>query len=200
MFIHENSTLYLDNWNYNSYLIIEALKEIILSNNGHIKPTTGGYIVKRSLLSEIEKTKKEIIDAEKIENSGIREKILNNRKRELAELEAIPNDPRPVSGSNYITFILDNTYYYLQLDDNPFFEFYYTKTPINETGTYNKDTYLQEIDKNFVFDCFFSTTKPATDADRHEAANILFNNLITAKNSKIYRERGKSARIEKVNF
>jgi hypothetical protein len=40
------------------------------------------------------------------------------------------SEPITVTHTTYISFILDETYYYYQVDGNPFFEFYYNKTPI----------------------------------------------------------------------
>jgi hypothetical protein len=81
-------------------------------------------------------------------------------------------------------------YYYIQLDDNPFFPFYYQKTPIAEDNTRSNDACLDEIDKSWLWDCFFTTSDQKQDitADRKEAANIIFNKLLSASNSVIRRD------------
>jgi hypothetical protein len=78
----------------------------------------------------------------------------------------------------YTNFILDDDYYYFQIDDNPFFPFYYTKTPI-KNNKYSKDVYMEESKKEYLYDCFFEEN-PAQE-DIKEAANILFNELTNAK-------------------
>lgn len=90
-----------------------------------------------------------------------------------------------MSHTTYISFVLDGSYYYYQVSNNPFFEFYYQKTPIVK-NKYSKDAVLQEDPKEWLYDCFFSFS--ASDADIKEAANLIFNMLIAAKNCPIRRD------------
>lgn len=187
-FIKENETLYLDNWNYNAFLIMEELRRIIDNHGGRYKAQTPGNVVKRSLLDAIRKNKEDAerirarIESGDIHGGKLPAAYLEKLATETAELEAMPNDPRPVSGGSYLSFVLDETFYYIQLDENPFFEFYFSKTPL-KNGKRSRDAVSQELKKDFLWDCFFSTTKPATDEDRREAAEMIFNQIVAAKNS-----------------
>lgn len=47
-------------------------------------------------------------------------------------------DEKEVLFTEYVGFIYDNFYYYIQIDDNPFFEHYYSKIPLlkDDNGFY----------------------------------------------------------------
>ena len=148
MFTKENQTLYLETWEYNSILIIQELKKIVLNNGGRVKPGythQEGYIVARN-----------------IEGS----------------------EPVKIDNSNYLTFVLDDEHYYIQLDDNPFFEFYFWKTPVIN-GKRSKDVLGEQLDKSWLWDSFlYSDERRAASDDRKEAANLIFNELIKAPEGK----------------
>lgn len=55
-------------------------------------------------------------------------------------------EPIKVTHTSYISFVLNDVYYYYQVDDNPFFPFYYIKTPI-KNGKYSMDAALEETKK-----------------------------------------------------
>ncbi len=99
--------------------------------------------------------------------------------RSLKESELIT-----VTHTSYITFALDEVYYYFQVDENPFFPFYYQKTPI-KAGKYSRDACLDEFPKDWLLDCLWSSG--VCDADIIEVANLLFNRLVNAKFSVIRR-------------
>jgi len=92
------------------------------------------------------------------------------------------NEPITVTHTSYISFILDKTYYYYQVDDNPFFEFYYSKTPM-KNGKYS--VVLETDKKEWLFDCFLKSN--CGQSDIIEAANLIFNMLCNAPMSKIIR-------------
>lgn len=94
-------------------------------------------------------------------------------------------EPITVTHTSYISFALDETYYYYQVNDNPFFEFYYNKTPI-KNGMRSKDAGLEADKKEWVFDCFFGSN--CGQPDIIEAANLIFNMLCNAPMSKIVRD------------
>ena len=95
------------------------------------------------------------------------------------------NEPIAVTHTSYISFILDDIYYYYQVNDNPFFSFYYHKTPI-ENGKRAKDAVLEVDPKIWLYDCFFRSN--CGQPDITEAANLIFNMLCNAPVSKIIRE------------
>lgn len=188
MFIKENETLYLTTWEYNAALILAELEKIIINNGGRVKPNTPGFIVNRSLTRLEHETREKIaavsenIESGKAKNPDIAKNYLKNLESDLAEVKKINNDPVKVDALSYIRFIYGAHMYYIQFDHNPFFEFYYSKTPIDGAGTYSRDACSEELSKDWLWDCFFATIKkPATAEDRREAAELIFNELTTAK-------------------
>jgi len=101
------------------------------------------------------------------------------------------NEPITVTHTSYISFILDETHYYYQVDSNPFFEFYYNKTPI-KNGKRSKDAGLEADKKEWLYDCFFMSN--CGQPDIIEAANLIFNMLCNAPMSKIIRD-GRKQRV-----
>ena len=105
-------------------------------------------------------------------------------------------EPITVTHTSYISFVLDETYYYYQVNDNPFFEFYYHKTPI-KNGQCSRDAGLEADKKEWVFDCFFGSNCGRPDVI--EAANLIFNMLCNAPMSKIIRGKHKPRVANKSN-
>ena len=100
---------------------------------------------------------------------------------------AIDGEPRKMRGQKYITFTLDDKYYYFQIDDNPFFPHYYQKTAIVD-GKRLRNVYLEEFSREWIYDCLLGV---ANDAEIKEIAYQVFNLLVQAKNSSIYQESHK---------
>lgn len=108
------------------------------------------------------------------------------------------SEPITVTHTTYISFILDDTYYYYQVDSNPFFEFYYSKTPI-KNGKRSRDAGLEADKKEWLYDCFFKSN--CGQPDIVEAANKIYSMLCNAPMSKIIRGGHKQPeRMEKVDF
>lgn len=99
------------------------------------------------------------------------------------------SEPIIVTHTSYISFTLDNFFYYLQLDDNPFFDFHYQKTGIINSKRH-RCIYLDKLTKDWLYDCF--TASDCCDADIKEGANLIFNILCNAKESKKYIEKQKN--------
>lgn len=95
------------------------------------------------------------------------------------------NKPITVTHTTYISFILDETYYYYQVDSNPFFDFYYSKTPI-KNGKRSRNAGLEADKKEWLYDCFLMSN--CGQPDIIEAANLIFNMLCNAPVSEIIRE------------
>jgi len=95
------------------------------------------------------------------------------------------SEPITVTHTSYISFILDEVYYYYQVDSNPLFEFYYYKTPI-KNGKRSRDAGLEADKKEWFSDCFFKSN--CSQPDIIEAANLIFNMLCNAPMSKIIRD------------
>lgn len=54
-----------------------------------------------------------------------------------------------VTHTTYISFVYDETAFYFQVDQNPFFPSYYTKTPV-KNGKFSKDACLDEFTKMVI--------------------------------------------------
>lgn len=90
---------------------------------------------------------------------------------------------------SHTSFILDGDYYYLELDDNPFFDFFCQKIPVeSEEGTSGK----------FYLDVFPKTSFPRSmyfrynETDLNEVAHKVFDELISMKKSQRYTTGGKT--------
>lgn len=94
-------------------------------------------------------------------------------------------EPITVTHTSHISFVMDETYYYYQVDDNPFFNFYWSKTPI-KNGKRSSDAGLDADEKEWLFDRFFVSN--CGQQDIIEAANLIFNMLCNAPMSKIIRD------------
>ena len=187
--------LYLSNWDYNAALIIEELAAIVENNGGTVKPGTETIIENRALNENMRKAADRLTQLESIEadNPGTNEHRTDAIKRIRADIEKwerIDNTPRTVHhctwSSAYISFKLGGMYYYYQTDSNPFFDFHYQKTPIDINGTVSRCACLENDPKEWLYDCFFRAE--ATDADRREAANLIYNMLLKAAPSVIRRD------------
>lgn len=192
----DNERLYLPAWGYNAARIMTELAQIIVNNGGKVKPTNTAIISNRHLSESI----REAADRVKSLEAAISERGTNetraaalvNYKKQLSDMEAINNDPITVTHTTYITFVHDSTYYYYQVDDNPFFPFHYVKTPV-KNNKYSKDAGATEDDKKeWLYDSFFGFN--CLDADVKEAANFIYNMLINAAYSPIMRD-GKKQRV-----
>ncbi len=95
-------------------------------------------------------------------------------------------EPITVTHTSYISFILEETYYYYQVNDNPFFDFYWNKTPV-KNGKYSRDAGLEADKKGWLYDCFFMSH--CGQSDITEAANLIFKMLCNAPMSQIIRNR-----------
>ena len=102
--------------------------------------------------------------------------IANNR---ICEPTA---EPKRIYGQTWIDFILDDVYYSISLDDNPFFDMHYLKTPIKD-GKRLRNVYMEKLSRDWMYDCLFRVT---TDEEAKEIAYQLFNIVLQAPNSKRY--------------
>lgn len=205
MFYKEGQTLYLSAWQYNAALTLEELAKIVKDHGGKVRTNTHGFIVNRaimekveSLTAEIDAAKKHLRKAHENGNKTLEETLTGFVLRKADEkrtLENKKNDPVPVEHESYISFILEGVYYYLEINDNPFFPHYYQKTPIKD-GKRSQDACLDDIRRISGFGAFdsFLAAVPPSDIteDRKEAANMIFNALVKAENSLIRRDSHKT--------
>lgn len=190
----EGSTLYLSNWEYNAHRIIKSLARVIENHGGRVKYNSynHGFIVNRSIIEAIEKYSarekalKAALSEGKTKNPELTSKALTDISKKLDEIININNDPLEIFNTMYISFVIDDNYYSLSLNENPFFDFNYIKTPVIN-DQYSADAAGETLDKtSWLYDCFFDYR--AADGDCIEAANIIFNNLMSAKTSTIIRD------------
>jgi hypothetical protein len=190
--LKDGERLYLTAWEYNAARVMTELAKIVDNHGGRVKPTKTAIISNRAVTTAIKEIQ---ADIERI-NSAI-ERMGDNERRtaalqqhlqQLEKFENINNDPITVTHTSYITFILDDVHYYYQVDSNPFFPFYYQKTPI-KGGKYSRDASIVEDKKEWLYDCFFGSE--CSNADVKEAANLIFNMLCNAANTPIMRDKHK---------
>lgn len=189
--LKENERLYPATWEYNAARITTEIAKIVENHGGRVKYCKTAVISNRTInMAIIEKedhiNKLKLLNTEK--EKEIRMEYIKTIEQEIDNLKQINNDPITVTHTGYITFILDDIYYYFQVDKNPFFPFYYIKTPANN-GRYSKDACCMEDEKEWLYDCFFSWN--CSDADIKEGANLIFNMLCNAHFSEIIRDKQK---------
>lgn len=186
-----NQHLHLRSWEYNAARIISHIAKIVTDNGGKVKPTYNAIISDRTRAEAITDYKNRVErykELEKTSHNPSRAEAIKKYSDRLEKLEALNSDPITVTHTSGIRFICDDVMYYYWVDDNPFFPFHYIKTNIID-GKYSKDVYAEEDKKEWLYDCFFSCDCP--DAAIVEAANLIYNMLIMAKNSEKYRETTK---------
>lgn len=181
----ENQRLYPSTWPYNAARIMTELARIVENNSGRVKYGNSAIISNRSINNAIwekkERVKKlEMINAESEKET--RTAAIAVLKKDVEQLENLCNDPITVTHTSYISFTLDDVYYYFSVDDNPFFPFHYVKTPV-KNGSYSRDACMQEDEKEWLFDCFFSWN--CSGSDIKEAANLILNMLCNAPISRV---------------
>ena len=187
----DKQRLYLDSWNYNAALILSELARIVVEHGGRVEPPRHTAIVtNRSIDSAIRTYTARLdrlVELNKLYGaSEARDCEIIRLRGEIDRLSSIKNDPVEVPGQNWIHFVLNGKVYSMSLDENPFFEFYYSKTPLRDDGKYSLDACIDEFDKGWVYDCLL--TGEATADDRHNAANEVFRIMTGAKDTRIIRD------------
>ena len=198
----ENQRFYLNPWGYNACRIMSTLAEIVTAHGGIVKPTIPCKVSDRhkyDVLEELKKEKeciewnimgKDVFEDDPVKQKKYVEKLKNRLKSVEMDIRKCEDEinydkPIPVTHTSYITFEMDGVYYYYQVDDNPFFPFFYIKTPITEKG-YSRDACMEDDAKEWLWDCFFKSECPSEMIIK--AANFIFDMLMNAKNSPIYRD------------
>ena len=195
--------LYLSGWGVNSYKIINKLAELVKQEKGEIITEYKELYNKNDVIL----IKNRNIDTDIIELTDKIEKATNNLKnnehdeettkkiqdyiekntKELNELKEINNDFIELRYKNYLTFIIDNFVYYIQLDENPYFPWYIIKeqAETNEKGEiitrYNY--YMEDLNKDFIetYDNIQSFYEPTNDKQITEIATRLLNQVKNRK-------------------
>lgn len=87
-------------------------------------------------------------------------------------------EPVQIYGQGYIRFSIGGDLYGFDINDNPFFEHYYTKLQIRPDGKVPRGCYVyaEELPRNvWMYDCLFRT---ATDDQIEQIAEIVYQTLI----------------------
>ena len=194
--------LYLGSWKYNGAHILTEL-ETIVKNNGGILCRTWEYdnppkwlterkqfLITNRTLSETIHKERELL--ERLETLG-RTEAANELKKKLEKYESIGNIPvlSYYGDYLYITFALNGYYYYFSMDDNPFFDFHFAKVKIEPENKINRNYYCHTDKKAWWDDCFWRFD--CSPSDRREAANLIFNMLLTAQTCNTYNTKNRKA-------
>lgn len=182
--------LYLSSWNYNSYLIIKELKKEVLKEGGSIvcdwrKEKEKNFYIYNRMFHE--KYLHDIESMKRMEEYKTTDKPYYKKLEKEAE-EAKKNfekSKKRLNNSNYLHFVLNDCIYYIELSDNPFFDFYYSKQPINNLIT-DCIVYSECMDKDFMtFDYFGKVGKTKI---KNSAMNLL-ELLKKSKTCKPYKQK-----------
>lgn len=185
----ENTTnLSPNSWNYNAALILQELEKIVLNNGGRLcsiwkrEKRALCKIINRSVLDRKKELEKNLERCERFKKT----EAARGYAAELEKISRIKNDPiiTAYADYHYIRFVYDGYHYYLQFDENPFFDFLFTKSKMIDENTTRQNVYSGTFTKCWLWDCFFSPY--CSNDDRREAANLIFNELVTAKSSEPY--------------
>lgn len=162
-FNNENQTLYPNAWEYNNALMLDELREMVIKNGGKVKKETTGSIENRSIYEIIWKAKEQA---------------------EIDKWEAVENKPVKINNNGYLLFTLNNKYYAVYIDENPFFEHRFIKTPINEKNEISRHACMEELPHIFP-DEFMKAdhTAPEVKKARTETAKAIFEYITTAEDS-----------------
>ena len=193
--LKDNERLYPDSWEYNGARIISKLAELVVENGGRVAPCKKAVISNRTIDNmkiECSLRLEKLKSLEEKKHKDVLVAAIEKKEEDLKELEQIKNDPIVVTHTSYISFVLENTYYYFQLDDNPFFEFLLVKTPI-KNGKYSKDAALEETEKGWLEDELLKIG--CSEKAIEDAAKSIFDMLVTSKNSSIILDK-KRVRVQ----
>lgn len=188
--------LYLSTSRYNTAQLLEELRNEVLEKGGSIVKSRYGadlyQIQNRTITSAIvELTNKiERLESVKAKNEDLRKKTIAAHEKDLSKYRSIKNDFIEVHQVNYLYFILDGIYYYIDFDENPFFPARYYKIKIDETLKIVGSHYLDELqNKDMILNNIYDL-----ENDNRAGALLLLETLQNAAFSVKYRN-GKKRRV-----
>lgn len=197
---NKEKKLYLNQWNFNCYLIINELKKEVLKNGGFIvsswqkeKETT--TIFNRTIseykikIEEFKKVKQKYNkkELEELAKSNGYIKNMIELEKDFTNYDYKENKGEKLTTTSYLHFVLNNKLYYLQFDENPFFEWYFSKNEISNDLKCSKNYYLQKLNKNiYDLDSYYSM---ANKKDVERIAKNYFDYLVNSKDSQHYNNK-----------
>lgn len=199
----KNERLYLRSWEYNAARILSEIAVIVENNHGTVYYASYDKIYEitnRSIHNAILENEDRIARAKEhittckehgitLDENKVNATIANLEKENAKILEKYgeeANTPIICTHKSYIKFSYNGDYYYYSVDDNPFFDFYFSKYPIQD-GKYDSNRECIEDKKEWLFDCFFKYG--CSNEDIKEAANLIFNMLINSNYGRLVTER-----------
>jgi len=183
---YEGERLYLSTWRYNAARVLTELARIVKNNGGTVAPKTPALIINRNLECTVNEYTERLHHLQTLQveigYNETRAAAIVTYSEKLQELQKVDNTPIKTGYISYLSFVLDGNYYYYQIDENPFFDFYYIKTPV-KSGRRSCDAIGNNDKKEWVADCFF--TSFCTNEEVKTAAGYIFDMLTSAPVSKI---------------
>lgn len=180
---------YFTNWQYNRSKLFEFLLNVVENNDGALVSEVGGSSYKtvyeihnRSILEQIRECETWIEWAERNNKilKGKKDEYIARKREEIKNLEEECPKPFKTSFTSYLSFEYDGDYYYIQMDDNPFFESLYLKVQFTDQMEIHGVHYIEEFDKSeWMFDCLFG--HKMNDAEYKKIANLIFNQLVKSE-------------------
>lgn len=184
----DKQRLYLTTWECNVLRVFGILAKLVEEAGGRVKqPAHTAVISNRTLDSERMGCQRRLEDLTRISeergHSDSRDRAIAETGARLDYLSSLDNSETEVYGQSWINFILDGKKYYASVDDNPFFDYNYIKTPLKDDGTYSADASVDTLDRSWAGDCLFRYG--CTDGQRLDAAKQLFDLLRAAVDTPI---------------
>lgn len=177
----DNERHYATSWQLNSARILTRLAQLVTAQGGKVKPLRPAVLSDRNLeddIQDLETRIRTLTEQENESHSDAQTLALQTCLSQLDRLRAIPNAPIAVTHTSYISFTMNGLFYSYQLDSNPFFPFYYLKTPI-ENGTYSGDACLEDDPKSWLQDDSF-IRHDCPDSEIETAAQAILALLLAA--------------------
>ena len=163
----DNERHYATSWQLISARILTRLAQLVTAQGGKVKPLHPAVLSDRNLEDEIldiEARIRTLTEQENESHSDAQTLALQTCLSRLDRLRAIPNTPITVTHTSYISFAMNGLYYSYQLDSNPFFPFYYLKTPI-ENGTYSGDACVENASKSWAVNALLGFGCPQSEIE-----------------------------------
>ena len=190
----DGGRLYLTNWEYNMARVISEMARLIQDRGGRCKRLPYAMVTNRTnynkaieLKSNLELYERNIKLFQDPEKRGKLERAIEKTRREYEQAKSVADNERPVKVeyTSYIDFVLNDTRYYFQIDNSPFFPVLASKTPVNN-GKYSRDAVLGECDTEWAVDELI--LRSATAETITATAEKILEYLTGEKNSPIYRD------------
>ena len=199
----DGERLYLTNWEYNMARVISELARLIQDRGGRCKRLPYAMVTNRTSYNKAVELKSKVElyeqNINKYSNAELIEKLktaLEKTRAEYEQAKAAADNEKPVKVeyTSYIDFVLNDTRYYFQIDNNPFFPVLASKTPV-KNGKYSRDAVLGECNTEWAIDELI--LRSATDTTVKTTAARILEHLTGEKNSPIYRD-GKKQRVSNI--